>query len=91
MIKGANYDPPGINYYLSKLIVAAKMLAIILIVSSFDIWAYLNQAMPNWYRWCKDNKIYACMMIFFVGNMLEAQVSRSILLYNKRYIGNVDG
>lgn len=75
LIKGANYDPPGLNYYLSKLIVAVKMLAIIVIVSSFDIWGHIGQAIPNWYRWCVDNKIYACMMIFFVGNMLEAQVS----------------
>jgi len=77
LIKGANYDPPGLNYYLSKLIVAAKMLAIIVIVSSFDIWGHIGQAIPNWYRWCTDNKIYACMMIFFVGNMLEAQLISS--------------
>jgi len=76
-IKGANYDPPGVNYYLSKLIVIAKMLAIILIVTSFDIWAHLGQVIPNWYRWCIDNKIYSCMMIFFVGNMLEAQLISS--------------
>jgi len=77
IIKGANYDPPGANYYLSKFIVIAKMLAIILIVSSFDIWAHLGQVIPNWYRWCIDNKIYSCMMIFFVGNMLEAQLVSS--------------
>lgn len=76
-IKGANYDPPGCYYYLSKIMVVAKILAIIIIVSSFDIWAYFGQLAPVWYRWCIDNKIYACMMIFFLGNMFESQLISS--------------
>lgn len=74
LIKGANYDPPGINYLLSKLVLAAKMVFILIIVSSYDIWGQLGQAVPRWWQWCIENKIYACMMVFFVGNMLEAQV-----------------
>lgn len=73
-IEGSNYDPPGLNFYLSKLILAAKMLFILVIVSQYDIWAQLGQAVPRWFQWCIENKIYACMMVFFVGNMLEAQV-----------------
>lgn len=75
LIEGANYDPPGINFYMSKIILAAKMLFILIIVSSYDIWGSLGQAVPRWYTWCAENKIYACMMIFFLGNMLESQVS----------------
>lgn len=78
-IEGANYDPPGLNFILSKLILAAKMLFILIIVSQYDIWGQIGQAMPRWYQWCIENKIYACMMVFFVGNMLEAQVKCSFL------------
>lgn len=73
-IEGANYDPPGLNFLLSKLILAAKMIFILIIVSQYDIWGQLGQAVPRWFTWCVENKIYACMMVFFVGNMLEAQV-----------------
>lgn len=79
-IEGANYDPPGLNFILSKLILAAKMLFILIIVSQYDIWGQIGQAMPRWYQWCIENKIYACMMDFFVGNMLEAQV-KCLFLY----------
>lgn len=75
IINGANYDPPGINFLLSKAVLAAKMIFILIIVSSYDIWGQLGQAIPRWFQWCTENKIYACMMVFFVGNMLEAQVN----------------
>jgi len=77
IINGANYDPPGMNLYLSKSILFLKFVLIIVIMSSFDIWGYLGHAIPAWYRWCSENKLYACMMVFFVGNMLEAQLISS--------------
>lgn len=73
-INGANYDPAGMQLYLSKAILFLKLILIAAIMSSFDVWGYLGQAIPSWYRWCTENKLYACMMIFFVGNTLEAQV-----------------
>lgn len=73
-IRGDNYDPPGVQLYLSKAILFLKLILIAAIMSSFDVWGYLGQAIPSWYRWCTENKLYACMMIFFVGNTLEAQV-----------------
>lgn len=89
LIKGANYDPPGINFYLSKLILGAKLLFILIIVSSYDIWGSLGQAIPRWYTWCTENKIYACMMIFFVGNMLESQVSSKTKKNNNLLASNL--
>lgn len=71
---GGNYEPPSMNIYLSKAILFAKLIVILIIVSAFDVWGYFGVAVPSWYRWCDENKMYACMMIFFVGNMLEAQV-----------------
>lgn len=75
VINGANYDPPGINYLLNKVIFAAKMLLIIVLVSSYDIWNVFGRPVPRWWTWCTENKIYACMMIFFLGNVFEAQVN----------------
>lgn len=71
------------NLYLSKSILFLKFVLIIVIMSSFDIWGYLGHAIPAWYRWCSENKLYACMMVFFVGNMLEAQVHRNVVIYRE--------
>jgi selT/selW/selH-like putative selenoprotein len=75
-IRGGNYEPSGFNMYLSKAILVTKLILIIALVSSFDIFGYLGQRVPDWWGWCTENKLYACMMIFFLGNMLEAQVRR---------------
>lgn len=85
-IEGANYEPSGINFLLSKLILAAKMIFILVIVSQYDIWGQLGQTVPRWFQWCTENKIYACMMVFFVGNMLEAQVTMRRNLIRLRFI-----
>lgn len=78
-IEGANYEPSGINFLLSKFILATKMIFILIIVSQYDIWGQFGQAIPRWFTWCVENKIYACMMVFFVGNMLEAQVYKIVV------------
>lgn len=76
-IRGANYDPPGLNLYLSKAVLISKLLLIVIIISSFDIFGTFGYAIPSWWRFCTENKLYICMMIFFVGNMLEAQLISS--------------
>uniref|UniRef100_U5EW39 Putative selenoprotein t n=1 Tax=Corethrella appendiculata TaxID=1370023 RepID=U5EW39_9DIPT len=76
-IIGSNYDPPGVNMYLSKVILIAKLSLIIILMTSFDFWGSLGQPIPGWWSWCTENKMYACMMIFFFGNMLESQLISS--------------
>lgn len=79
------------NLYLSKSILFLKFVLIIAIMSSFDIWGYLGHAIPAWYRWCSENKLYACMMVFFVGNMLEAQVKGDFLFLRYLLLGLRNG
>lgn len=76
-IHGANYDPPGFNLYLSKVVFFLKIALIVVIVSAYDIFGAFGQQTPGWWKHLIDNKLYACMMIFFVGNMLEAQMVSS--------------
>ncbi|XP_032510616.1 thioredoxin reductase-like selenoprotein T homolog CG3887 [Danaus plexippus] len=74
---GANYDPPGINMYLSRLIGFGKMILIMCILSGVNIFAWLNKPQPAWWNWCLENKLYACMMMFFLANMIEGQLVSS--------------
>lgn len=76
-IKGGNYDPPGLNLYMSKVLLVTKLLMIIALMSNFDVFGFLRTATPSWWTWCTENKLYACMMIFFLGNMIEAQLISS--------------
>ncbi|XP_022124758.1 thioredoxin reductase-like selenoprotein T homolog CG3887 [Pieris rapae] len=76
-VLGANYDPPGFNMYLSRLIGFGKMIVIMCILSGVNIFAWLNKPQPSWWSWCLENKLYACMMMFFMANMIEGQLVSS--------------
>lgn len=77
VIIGDNYNPQNFSYYLAKLITVLKFAAIAAIFSATNVWAYVGMAVPAWFTWCQTNKLYACMMFFFVGNMLEGQLISS--------------
>lgn len=53
------------------------MVAIVCILGGVNIFDYFNQQQPSWWRWCLENKIYACMMLFFLSNMIEGQLIAS--------------
>lgn len=80
-IVGDNYNPSSTNMYLSKLVFGMKVAMIILILSKYNIFAAMGQEPPSWWRHLLDNKLYACTMIFLVGNMLEGQVRVVILIH----------
>jgi len=54
------------------------MAVLIMLAISFNPWAYLGHQVagptPNFYLWALDNKIFACMMIFFLANLVETQL-----------------
>ncbi|VEN61249.1 unnamed protein product [Callosobruchus maculatus] len=77
LVDGANYDPPGLNMFIAKAIGALKTIAIICILLGVNIFEYMNQPRPSWWIWCTENKLYACMMLFFLCNILEGQLIQS--------------
>lgn len=46
-------------------------------MSSYDIFALIGMAQPMFWQWAIENKLFAIMMTFFFGNMLEAQLMSS--------------
>lgn len=65
---GANYEPSGINLYLSKALVVAKYALMALIGSSFDLFGFFEMAQPMFWTWALENKLFAIMMTFFFGS-----------------------
>jgi len=77
MIDGKNYDPPGLNMMIARMIGIAKMLVIMCILGNVPIFNYLNMQQPSWWQWCTSNKLYACLMLFFLCNLVEGQLIQS--------------
>lgn len=55
----------------------AKMLVIVCILGGVNIFQYINQPQPSWWQWCIENRLYACMMLFFLCNIIEGQLIQS--------------
>lgn len=53
------------------------MLIIVAILGGVNIFQYINQPQPSWWQWCVDNKMYACLMLFFLCNIIEGQLIQS--------------
>ena len=71
IIQGENYPPTELNAYLAQAISLLKFAIIILLVSGQNPFAWLRIETPSIYTWAIENKIYACMILFFVCNAVE--------------------
>lgn len=73
-IEGDHYPPPPTNQIIVNIISVAKIVLIILVVSGQNPFAMLGIETPAIYTWAITNKIYACMMLFFISNAIEGQL-----------------
>uniref|UniRef100_A0A6M2DWK9 Putative selenoprotein t n=1 Tax=Xenopsylla cheopis TaxID=163159 RepID=A0A6M2DWK9_XENCH len=76
-IDGFNYDPPGMYLYLAKFLSAAKMALILCILTRVNIFQFIGLEEPTWWTWCLENKMYSCIMLFFLSNTIEGQLISS--------------
>ncbi|MCJ8733825.1 hypothetical protein PDJAM_G00228140 [Pangasius djambal] len=72
-IEGENYPPKLINKYIANFISYFKLLAIALIVTGQNPFQMLGTNTPRVWSWGQENKIFSCLMVFFLSNMLETQ------------------
>lgn len=73
-ILGDNYPPPDWKLWMAQMLGAAKLLFILMIIAGINVWEWLGQETPSWWTWFTNNKIYACMMVFFLCNAVEGQL-----------------
>jgi len=80
-ITGDNYNPGGGRVMMSQIIGMLKMIVIGMIMFSFNPWTYFGSdvlgSTPSIVTWAYENKIYACLMTFFLCNMVETQLISS--------------
>lgn len=73
-IEGDNYPPPLSRQYCAQALSILKLLLIAMVVSGINPFPHLNMETPNIFMWATQNKIYACLMIFFISNAIEGQL-----------------
>lgn len=69
-----NYPPPPVRVYIAQALVILKFLLIACIISGINPFEKLNIATPNIFLWASQNKIYACLMLFFLTGVIEGQL-----------------
>ena len=72
-IEGDNYPPIPWKSILAQVLSYAKLALIVSILASFNPFVYFGET-PGVFAWALQNKLYACMMIFFVSNAIETNL-----------------
>jgi len=71
-VVGENYPPPPLQATLARILSFVKMAFLICLLLGQNPFALLNFPTPSAYQWALQNKMYACLMIFFFTNSLES-------------------
>jgi len=85
----------------AQILGTLKMVVIAMILFKFNPWTYFGNEVagptPNIVTWALENKLYACLMTFFLCNMVETQLISSgafevtvngKLVWSKLEVGN---
>uniref|UniRef100_A0A4W5MPT4 Selenoprotein T n=1 Tax=Hucho hucho TaxID=62062 RepID=A0A4W5MPT4_9TELE len=72
-IEGENYLPLPLYRHVASFLSMFKLALIGLIIIGKDPFALCGMQAPGIWVWGQENKIYACMMVFFFSNMIENQ------------------
>lgn len=72
-IEGENYLPHPFYRHIASFLSVFKLVLIGLIIVGKDPFAVFGMQAPGLWQWGQENKVYACMMVFFLSNMIENQ------------------
>lgn len=73
-VSGDNYPPLPIFLYLAYTVSVLRVVLFIAILAGPQFLQGIGiQNPPPIYQWSQDNKITACLLVFFVCNQLESQ------------------
>jgi len=78
VINGENYNPGGGRVEMSQLLGVLKFIVMGMVIYGFNPWSQMGLgSTPGIVTWAFENKIYACLMTFFLCNMVETQLISS--------------
>lgn len=73
-IEGNNFPAHPIRRYVASFLAMAKLVLIGLVACGYDPFPLFNMETHPVWSWAIQNKIYACMMLFFISNAIEGQL-----------------
>lgn len=73
-VEGVHYSPPGYMTFLARTLGFGKLLIIVCIMSGVNIFGSIGCVEPSWWKWCVENKIYSCVLMFYMCNALEGHL-----------------
>lgn len=74
-IVGDNYPPPAVRQMLATFLSFVKFAILACVAMGINPFTqFLNTPTPSWYQYALDNKIYFCLMVFFLSNAIEGQL-----------------
>ncbi|CAG5130367.1 unnamed protein product [Candidula unifasciata] len=59
---------------LAQALGILKFVLIGLVVTGYNPFPLLNLQTPSSFTWAINNKMYACLMLFFISNAIEGQL-----------------
>jgi len=71
---GDTFPAPPLRMYLASLFGIAKWCLIAMVLANFNPFLALGMNTPNVFLWMTNNKMYACLMVFFLSNTIEGQL-----------------
>ncbi|CAF1086721.1 unnamed protein product [Rotaria sp. Silwood1] len=69
---GENYSPSPLKALLARILSIIKIILLICLLFSQNPFSFFHISTPKIYLWALQNKMYACLMIFFLSNSLES-------------------
>jgi len=69
--EGGNFDPDMWRVLLAKALSYLKLAVIVLVASGYNPFPGLGVETPRFFEWAVSNKIYACLMSWFLTGMIE--------------------
>lgn len=73
-VVGENYPPPPTKALIARILSMIKMAVLVCLLLGQNPFLLLNIPTPAIYRWALENKMYACLAIFFLSNSIETSL-----------------
>lgn len=73
-LEGGTYPPPPPRMQLAHALGLIKLGIIALVLLGVDPFHSLNRPTPSFVTWMLQNKLYSCLMVFFVCGAIESKL-----------------
>lgn len=73
-IIGETHSPSPMKLWIARILFVIKLTLIAFLCLDQNIFEFLYLPTPNVYQWALKNKVYACLMIFWLPGFFESSL-----------------